>query len=61
MTNQFWDQQEMDALFTVAEDIYRFDPWESRIAPLCYKIPMPLSQPCLWFLGRTIPVCVTSA
>ena len=41
MTNQFWDQQEMDALFTVAEDIYGLTPGKVALHLLCYRIPMP--------------------
>ena len=52
MTNQFWDQQEMDALFTVAEDIYRFDPWESRIAPFVLQDPHAPEPAVLVVFGK---------
>lgn len=52
MSNQNWEKQEMDALFTVAEDIYRFDPWESNIAPFVLHDPHTPDQPVLVVFGQ---------
>ena len=34
MSNTNWEKQELAALFTIAEDIDRFDPWESNVAQI---------------------------
>lgn len=52
MSNQNWEKQEMEALFTVAEDIYRFDPWESNIAPFVLHDPHTPDLPVLVVLGE---------
>lgn len=52
MSNQNWEKQEMEALFTIAEDIYRFDPWESHIAPFVLHDPHTPDTPVLVVLGQ---------
>ena len=42
MSNLEWEKQQIEALYTAAEDMKRFAPWESDIAPF---VLMDASQP----------------
>lgn len=52
MSNQNWEKRQMEALFTVAEDIDRFAPWESNIAPFVLRDPDHPDATVLVVMGR---------
>ena len=52
MSNTNWEKQELAALFTIAEDIDRFDPWESNVAPFVLHDPQNPDTPVLVVFGQ---------
>lgn len=52
MSNTNWEKQELTALFTIAEDIDRFDPWESNVAPFVLHDPKNPDTPVLVVFGQ---------